>query len=214
MTANQITATADVLASKIPSDVPFDTYEQARSGWVPLSSAPEWFLAKAICGLTHRRKTELHAFKFIAALAEKISRPLSGFAVDHLVEILPRLREVRNTNKQASANYAAAISLVRERVRPKVLGKAFVHNAPFVAKRHPGVAGELLELYKEWRAADLIKEPLTPYAETVEVLAASDPQKVLQSLQAETRDAVALLLNAVRPDGKAKTMTVETVSSE
>jgi hypothetical protein len=202
----QLLSVHNVFIAEKASQVPLKTYQEATRAWNSLASAPQWFLAKSLCGLAHRKSTGLHAFKFVQALSEKTTDELSEFIVDHLVELLPRLRQVKDQNQRFAADYAAAISLAKHRVDPEALAKAFRFNAPYLAKKDPALASEMLELYKEWRSAGILREPITPYSETIDVLAAEDPTKVLQSMQAETRDAVSLLLGAVR-GGKSQPNT-------
>jgi DNA-binding MarR family transcriptional regulator len=196
--ASKVQAVLDVLVGKSLAKIPTRSFLDAAAAWKELSAAPAWFLSKGICGLAHRRETWRHALPFLDALAERSTRPLSQFAIDHLVEILPDLRHQRTLNEQSAHDYARAMSLVRERTSPASLAKAFRVVAPYVAKRFPETAPSVLQIYCEWLRDGLLAEPITPYSEAVEVLSSSEPDKIMQSLHPETRDAVSLLLRSSR----------------
>jgi hypothetical protein len=197
-TPDEIEAVLEILLESRLSKIPIDFFAKAADAWKPLSKAPLWLISKAICGLAHRRSCEGQTLRFILALAERISAPLSQFAVDHLFEILPALRHARNMDETAARNYFKAISLVRDRTTADSLGKAFRSGAPLVANRFRAVAKDLLDLYEEWLEEGLLAEAITPYSEAVSVLASDDPALVLQSLHPENRDAVLMLLDAMR----------------
>ncbi len=186
----------DVLVGKSLRGIPSETFVRAASAWNPLSKAPSWFLSKAICGLAHRQHKSSETLRFVCALAERTKRPLSQFAVDHLIEILPDLRYQQHRDQQAALDYATAESLVSHRTNPDALAKAFRYGAPFVARRFPQAAAAVLDLYSKWLREGLLQEPITPYSEALAVMEADDPGKILQSLHPETRDAVGLLLGA------------------
>ena len=197
----RVRSVIDVLVGKRVSKVPAQSYLDAAAAWQPLSRAPGWFLSKAICGVAHRKQWGSETLRFILALAARSSRPLSQFAVDHLVEILPDLRHKRDVDEQAAHDYASAMHLIRQRTSDATRTKAFKFSAPFVAKRFPGAASSVIAIYSEWLREGLLTESITPYAEALSVLDADEPDKVSQSLHPETRDAVLLLLNSARGKG-------------
>lgn len=198
VTEGQVAAVHTILLNPRVSEIPVEFFEQAASVWSPLSKAPLWLFSKAICGLSHRQSSEGHALQFIVGLSERVRGSLSGFAVDHLVEILPMLRHARNAGEPGARKYAVAMALVRERVSKKSLSKAFRLIAPRVAKQSRLAANDLLKIYKEWRQEGLLEENITPYAEALTVLSSNDPVRSLELLHPENRDAVVMLLNAVR----------------
>jgi hypothetical protein len=118
-----------------------------------------------------------------------------------LVEIVPDLRHQQKVDERSAGAYTLAMSLIRQRTSPASLAQAFRFSAPYVARRFPEAASSVLEIYSEWLRDGLLSEPITPYSEALAVLDASEPDKVMQSLHPETRDAVALLLSSARhPD--------------
>lgn len=196
-TREQIQGVMGILVEPRLSNIPAILFAEAARAWTPLAEAPFWLFGKAICGLAHRPSCEGLTLQFIVALAERAAGPLSQFAVDHLVEILPSLRHVRRGNEMGARQYDAAMLLIRERTTTESLSKAFRSTAPKVAKRFRSVAKDLLDLYEEWLDEGLLDEPISPYSEAASVLSSQDPQRVLQSLHPESRDAVSMLLNAI-----------------
>jgi hypothetical protein len=193
-----IEAVFDILTNVRLKDIPVESFVHASNVWDPLSSAPSWLLGKSVCGLSHRHGGEGHALRFISAIADHNAEPLSQFVVDHLVEIMPALRNRRAKNEAAMRRFLKASALVRSRTTPASLSKAFRRNAPHIAKRYRKIAADVMELYKEWLDERLLQEPMTPYAEVLEVMSSSDPAKVLQSLHPESREAVEMLIDATR----------------
>jgi hypothetical protein len=197
-TMEQVHATFQVLTETKLSKIPVRSLLDAASAWEDLSKAPPWLLGKAICGLSHRPSNAETASQFIIALGRRDQKPLSSFAVDHLVEILPELRRRKESSSSAMSSYVSAMELVRKRTTPDSLGKAFRFMAPHIVKRLPSETSDLLELYREWQQQGLLIEPITPYSEIISILDSESPILMLQSLHPEVRDAVTLVLHALR----------------
>jgi energy-coupling factor transporter ATP-binding protein EcfA2 len=193
----EISAALSVLVTSALSQIPVKAFADAAEAWRPLSRAPLWLLSKSICGLAHRASCEVQTLEFISALAERTSKTLSTFAVDHLVEILPGLRSRRDIDNKAASEYLKATFLVRQKTTAESLEKAFRVSAPYIAKRHKALASHLIELYREWLAEGLLREPFAPYSDVLSVLSADDSELVLQALHPENRDAALLLLEAM-----------------
>jgi energy-coupling factor transporter ATP-binding protein EcfA2 len=209
-TPDEVNAALQILSEFQLSKITSDLFTSAAGAWRPLSQAPPWLLSKSICGLAHRSTCEGETLAFISALAEQSHpHPLSAFAVDHLVEILPALRHSRGDSLEAARRYIEAMSLVRRRTRAPSLASAFRRTAPLVANRFRSVARDLLDLYREWLEEGLLEEPITPYSEAVSALSSEDPAKVLQLLHAESRDAVSMLLDAVLAGARPKVKSAE-----
>jgi hypothetical protein len=197
-TIEQVRATLHILTEPQLSKIPVGRFLEAAKAWHDLSKAPLWFFSKAICGLSHRRSHAKDALKFIIALAQAGGKLLSPFAVDHLVEILPELRKEKDSNSSSMAIYFSAMELVQKQTTPDNLARAFRFIAPHIVKRFPREAVELLDLYREWQEQGRLKEPITPYSEILSVLDSETPALTLQSLHPEVRDAVNLVLRALR----------------
>lgn len=201
--SEDIESVFNILVESQLGNIPPEKFDRAATIWNPLSRAPSWLLGKAICGLAHRGANEARALIFISAIAKHGTKPLSQFAVDHLVEILPALRHEKDRSAADARNYFEAISLVKERTTPQSLSEAFRLSAPYIAKRLRDVVVDLIDLYREWIDQGLLDEPITPYSEAVSVLSSPEPSKVLQSLHPESRDAVMMLIHAMRHRSRA-----------
>jgi len=154
------------------------------------------------------------AFDFINQIAQRTTRPFSQFVTNHLVEILPELRHRRETSELDHARYATATSLIQSRTTPETLANAFRTVAPYAAKRFPNAAAELIYLYREWVASGRLSEPIPPYADAVAVMDALESSKAMQALHPETRDAVNLLLNAIKRSEPSPNETNEILAAE
>jgi hypothetical protein len=196
-TPAQIGAALEVLAEPRLSKIRASTFVEALRAWKPLDKAPPWLLGKSVCGLAHRPSYALPTLDVISAIAVRIPGPLGQAVVDHLVEVVARLRRLRHEKEDAEKAYLTAISLIRRRTTPDSLAIAFRLNAPGIVKDSPVAIKELIQLYEEWLEEGLLVEPITPYSETVAVLNAAEPPKALQALHPETRDAVSLLLTGL-----------------
>jgi hypothetical protein len=197
-TVEQVGATLFILKESQLAKISVGRFLTAIKAWPDPSKAPFWLVHKAICALSHRRSRAKDALKFIVALAQSGGELLSPFAVDHLVEILPELRKTKDSSSSAMALYFSAMELVRKHTTPDALARAFRFRAPHIVKRVPSGATELLDLYREWQEQGRLKEPITPYSEILSVLASETPALTLQSFHPEVRDAVNLVLRALR----------------
>lgn len=197
-TIEQVRATLLILTESQLSKISVGRFLDAAKAWQDLSKAPFWLLHKAICALSHRRSRAKDALKFIIAFAKAGGKLLRPFAVDHLVEILPELRRAKDSSSSAMALYFSAMELVQKHTKPDDLARAFRFRAPHIVRRFPSEATELLDLYREWQDQGRLKEPITPYSEILSVLDSETPAITLQSLHPEVRDAVNLVLRALR----------------
>lgn len=197
-TIEQVRATLYILTEPQLSKISLGHFLDATKTWQDLSKAPFWLIAKAICALSHRRSHAKDALQFISALAQADGKLLSPFAVDHLVEILPELRRKKDSSSSAMALYFNALKLVQDWTTPDNLARAFRFMAPNIVRRFPSDAIELLDLYRKWQEQGLLKEPITPYSEVLSVLDSETPALTLQSLHPEVRDAVNLVVRALR----------------
>ncbi len=204
----QIQATFKIMVAKKLSSVPSSLFLEAAAAWQPLSNAPHWFLANAVCTLSHRVCDGSLSLSFISAIAEKKAGPLDQSVVDHLVQVVAGLRHLRDDSEDAAAAYFRAIALVRKRTRKSSLAAGFGFIAPVIAKHSPEAVPDLISLYADWLREGLIANPITPYSEALEVLAAESRSKALQALHPEIRDAVSLLLGTApfhdEPKGEAE----------
>lgn len=197
----QIHSAMSILGDYVPSKMRATAFAEAVGAWKPLSAAPWWFLSGAVCNLAHLASHTELTLEVISAIAQLRPGSLSQPLVDHLVEILPRLRHTRHESDELARAYTKANVLIRTRITPEKLAAGFRFLAPAVAARSKDHVHDLLDMYAEWLLEGLIPEPITPYSETLTVLKAADPERELQSLHPETRDAVSLLFSVLR-DGK------------
>lgn len=188
-------AIATVLFAERPSVVPPEEIKRAVKAWPDQTKTPVWFLSRAICSLTHKEGHAADALSLIELAARQVSGNLVQFLVNHLVEVLPELRQ--NAETFHDEKLSSAMRLVRERTDPKMLAHSFASRAPVLIKRRRKLARQLLELHKEWLSQGVLAEPITPYAEAAVVLQSDNPAHALSELHPETREAVSLLLGDV-----------------
>jgi Cdc6-like AAA superfamily ATPase len=192
-TDKQILAAMEVLSGRSTNLKP-KTLLVAAEIWKALSGAPKWLLQKGICTLSHSRGHASDALPFILAAAELDEDPLRPFILNHLIHIIPEIREQRTATAQSAQAYSSAMSLIRFRTNPETVSTAFRFVAPMIARHDPDLASTLLDVYREWIAVGFIAEAITPYSEAISVLDAKEPQAILDSLHPETREAVEMLI--------------------
>jgi Flp pilus assembly protein TadD len=171
-----------------------NNFALAARFWGHLSDAPFWFLQAAICALSHRDGAASQALDFMSAAAEKVGGVLPQFAVDHLIDILAKLKASTEGDSAGRVSLERAVAFVEQHTDPRLLAVAFRNTVPGLARTRPDLRVHLLGLYSQLRDRGLLSEDISPYVEASTVILSPDREGALMGLHPEIREAVKLLL--------------------